>query len=361
MLYAVCVFLVSEAPGYFPPQLRSLAILLAKYTVGFVNHMNKCLYLSVVLFLTGACLHGDEPSSPAAVHTGPIETTYVLGVEDQLSVHIVDLEEVSDKPVRIDPNGYVEMPLLGRLHAAGLSVEQLRTALVAQASKYIDSPQVTINVLEYRSQPVSILGEVNSPGLHQLQGPMHLLDVISLAGGLRPEAGQKLTITRQMRVGALSLPGSHPDASGEYSIADIRIGSLTNGSDPGANIEVRAHDVISVSRADRVFVVGEVKKSGGIPLNSDDSISLTQALSLAEGFSQNAAPRKARILRAVGGKASNADEVPVDLAMIMSGKAPDVQLRSNDVLFVPNNVPASAMRRATEAAIQMATGVLIHY
>ena len=333
-----------------------------RFLLEFVTQMNKCICLALALSLTplgAASLQADRPLATEDAKTS--ETAYVLGPEDQLSVHVVDLDEISDKPVRIDPNGYLEMPLIGRLHASGLTVEQLRDALSTQASKFTDSPQITINVLEYRSQPVSILGEVNSPGLHQLQGPTHLLDVLSLAGGLKPDAGQKLTLTRQMKSGALPLPGARPDASSGYSIADVRIASLTDGSDPASNIEVRAHDVISVSRAELVYVVGEVKKSGGIALNSDDGISITQALSLAEGYSQNAAPRKARILRAVGGKASNANEVPVDLAMIMSGKAPDVQLHPNDVLFIPNNVPASAMRRATEAAIQMATGVLIHY
>lgn len=329
--------------------------------------MNKCLCISLLLSFAAIggspCWSEDLTAlaSPATSEWKTSEASYVLGPEDQLSVHVLDLDEISEKPVRVDPNGYLELPLVGRLHAAGLTVEQLRAALVAQASKYVDQPQITINVLEYRSQPVSILGQVNSPGLHQLAGPTHLIDVISLAGGLKADVGQKLTITRQKKVGTLFLPGAHSDSSGEYSIADVRISSLINGTDPASNIEVRAHDVISVSRAELVYVVGEVKKAGGITLNSDDSISITQALSLAEGYSRDAAPKKARILRAVGGKASNADEVPVDLAMVMAGKAPDLQLRANDVLFIPNNVPASAMRRATEAAIQMATGVLIHY
>ncbi|MDQ2842218.1 MAG: polysaccharide biosynthesis/export family protein, partial [Acidobacteriota bacterium] len=87
--------------------------------------MNKCICLSLALSLAslgGACLQADEPSAIRYANTP--ETTYVLGPEDQLAVHVVDLDEISDKPVRIDPNGYLEMPLIGRLHAAGLTVEQ---------------------------------------------------------------------------------------------------------------------------------------------------------------------------------------------------------------------------------------------
>ncbi len=323
--------------------------------------MNKCLWflfaLCFALVVPGLVDAGERTPPPNPTFA---PSAYTLGPEDQLSVHVVDLDDISDKPVRIDPNGYLELPLVGRIHAAGLTVEQLRAALARQAAKYIDSPQITINVLEYRSQPVSILGEVNNPGLHQLQGPTHLINVISLAGGLKPDAGQTLTITREREQGMLPLPGTHLDVSGEYSITHVQLNTLVDGTDPSANIELRAHDVIAVSRAEMVYVVGEVKKAGAISLNSEDGMTITQALSLAEGTGPGAAPHKARILRAVDGRASNQHEVPVDLSKIMSGRAPDVQLHPNDVLFVPDNIPASAMKRATEAAIQMATGVMIY-
>ena len=322
--------------------------------------MNKCLSFLALVWLSigGVAAYADVPVAGNVLKA--TEATYLLGAEDQLSVHVVDLDDISDKPVRIDPNGYIELPLVGRIHAAGLTVDQLRNSLATLASKYIQSPQITINVLEYRSRPVSILGEVNTPGLHQLQGPTRLVDVISLAGGLKPDAGQKLTITRQIKQGSLPLPSSHLDASGEFSIADLHLNTLLDGSKPSENIEVRANDVISVSRSDMVYVVGEVRKAGGISLNSDEAMSITQALSLAEGTSSGANTRKARILRAVNGKPSNKNEVPVDLSMVLSGKAPDLQMHANDVLFVPDNVPASAMKRATEAAIQIATGVMIY-
>ncbi len=323
--------------------------------------MNKCLRISVALCLSllGTALLVAQDGVLAA-QAKVSQAAYLLGPGDELSIHVLDLEDISDKPVRVDPNGYIELPLLGRVHAAGSTVEQLRSVLATQAARYIDTPQITINVLEFRSQPVSILGEVNNPGLHELQGPTRLIDVISLAGGLKAGAGQKLTITRQMKQGMLPLASAHADASGNYSIADLHLNSLLDGTDPSSNIEVRSNDVISVSRANLVYVVGEVKKAGGISLNSDEGMTITQALSLAEGTSSGANTRKARILRAVNGKASNAHEEPVDLSMVMAGKAPDVMLHTNDVLFVPDNVPASAMKRATEAAIQIATGVMIY-
>ncbi|MDQ2777570.1 MAG: polysaccharide export protein [Acidobacteriota bacterium] len=283
----------------------------------------------------------------------------MLGPEDQISIHVVDLDDVSDKPVRIDPSGFIDLPLIGRVQAGGLSVEQLRDVLAVNLAKYIESPRITINVLEYRSQPVSILGEVNTPGVHQLQGPKNLIDIISLAGGLKPDAGDKLTITRELKWGVLPVSGARSDLSGRFSVADIPLASLTAGHDPAANIAVYPNDVISVGRAAVVYVIGEVKKAGGFSLESRDDISLLRALSLAEGMTHEAAPRKAKILRASNEPQAQAQETAVDVDKILAGKAPDVHLRADDILFIPNSVSGSAMKRAVEAAVQIATGVVI--
>jgi polysaccharide biosynthesis/export protein len=334
----------------------------------------KLIYLFLPLYLAYcSLLPGQSPailstrlpvSQAAAMAAAPGTTptvntlSYVLGPEDQISIHVVDLEDVSDKPVRIDPNGFIDLPLAGRIHIAGLTVEQFRSALAASLAKYIDAPKITINILEYRSQPVSILGAVNTPGTHQLQGPKRLIDVISAAGGLKPDAGTKLQITRELRWGMLPLPGAHADSSGAFSTGEVLLGPLTSGQNPGSNIEVRVNDVITVAQTEIVYVVGEVKKSGGFALNAKDNISIIRALSLAEGLNHDAAPKKARILRAAVG-ATEPDQIPVNLQMILAGQAPDVVLRPNDVLFVPNNVSGSALKRATEAAIQIATGVAV--
>lgn len=296
---------------------------------------------------------------PASSSSVSVDKNYVLGPEDQLSIHVVDLDDVSDKPVRVDPQGFIDLPLVGRIHVAGLSPQQLRTEISARVTKYIDDPQITINVLEYRSQPVSILGEVNNPGLHQLQGPTRLVEVISLAGGLKPDAGQTVTITRQANFGSLPVPGAYLDSSGEYWIAYIKLDGLTSGQDPAGNVQIVSNDVISVSKAKVVYVVGEVKKAGGFSLQSQDSISLLRALSLAEGLTHDAAPKKARILHESNG--AQTAEVPVDLQAVLAGRAPDLVLRPDDILFIPNNVAASAMKRATEVALQIATGVIIFH
>jgi polysaccharide export outer membrane protein len=106
--------------------------------------------------------------------------------------------------------------------------------------------------------------------------------------------------------------------------------------------------------------MGQVKKAGGFQITSHDSISLLRALALAEGLDHDASPKKARIMRASALGTSSVNEMPVDLQQILAGKAPDVELHADDVLFVPSNTAQSATRRAAEAAIQIATGVAIY-
>ena len=319
--------------------------------------------LLLTLLAAVVCCPAAELPSPSQprlneqlVQSNP---TYVLGAEDQLSIHVTDLDELSDKSVRIDPNGMIELPFAGRVQAAGLMTEQLSRSISQKLTPYIQAPQITINVLEYRSQPVSILGSVNSPGVQLLRGPKRLIDVISLAGGLKPDAGPKVTITREMRWGVLPLPNARVDITSRFSTADISLQPLTSGENPTVNIEVRPNDVVSVPKASVVYVLGEVKKAGGFTLDAEEDISLVRALSLAQGMTVQAAPKKARILRAGEDKKAKPIEEQVDVTQVLAGKASDPILRPNDVLFVPNNISGSAMKRALEAAVQIGTGVVI--
>ncbi len=334
--------------------------------------MKNHLYLSLLLVMSIVAPARDSApvQAPARANAsmigkeeiGPIQ--YLLGPGDQISIHVIDLDDVSDKPVRIDATGYIDLPLVGRIGAGGLTVDQLRTVLATRLAKFIQDPQIAINILEYHSQPVSIVGAVSSPGIHQLTSPKRLLDVISLAGGLTKDAGARLLITRQVQWGVLPLPGAHLDSSGGFSTADVSVDSLTKAENPAENIFVRPNDVISVPKADIVYVLGQVKKSGGFAIDSRQSISLLRAVAMAEGLDKDAAPKRARILRATEISGSNVEadathEVAVNLQEILEGKAPDQQLHPNDILYIPDNLARSATKRAAEAAVQILTGVVI--
>jgi polysaccharide export outer membrane protein len=128
---------------------------------------------------------------------------------------------------------------------------------------------------------------------------------------------------------------------------------------PAENIQVKPNDVITVPKADLIYVIGAVKKSGGFVLSERADISVLQALSMAEGLDRTAAAAKAIILRG-GSSSPNRAEIPVDVKNILEGKGRDVPLLANDILFIPTSAAKSASIRALEAIIQAGTGAAIY-
>ncbi len=284
---------------------------------------------------------------------------YTLGAGDQLTVTVSDLDEFNDKTFRIDRSGNLNLPLAGRIHADGLTIDQLEAETAEHLRRIVKDPDVVIGISEFHSQPVSILGAVNTPGIRQLEGQKNLFEVLSLAGGLRPDAGYMISITRDLKWGRIPLPDAKNDSTGRFSIASLKVRNVMNGTHPAENITVMPGDTISVPKADLVYAVGSVTKPGGFPLGENETLSALQVVSLAEGLQKTAAGDKAKILRSVAGS-SNRAEIAVNLKQLMAGRAADIPLQSNDILFIPNSAAKSATYRSLEAVIQAASGVAVY-
>jgi polysaccharide export outer membrane protein len=313
----------------------------------------KAYLLPIMIVLSVAAAqepsHVNIPGAPAG---------YVLGPGDQFSMEIADLEELNGKIHRIDNDGTVSLPLVGRIQAAGLTLAEFEKTLDAKLVTQLKDPHITITVTETLSQPVSVMGSVNAPGIHQIRGQQSLAEVLSLAGGLRPDAGYRVVVTRQERFGELPVPNAKHDPVNRTITGDVNVPDLLEARNPAANIRILPHDLITVPRAKVFYVMGEVKKSGGFTLEQKDSVSIIQALALAEGTTPTAAKQRAMILRQVAG-APKRSEIQVDLDKILKGKTPDVQLVPDDILYVPNSVAKSIRGRAIETAVSTASGVLI--
>src|SRR4029077_15802155 len=287
-----------------------------------------------------------------------VRSTYLLGPDDQLEISGPELTDSGNKPVRIGGDGNIQVPLVGRVHVSGLTVQQTEQELDKVLSAYIRQPQVVVSVAEVRSQPVSILGAVNAPGVHQVQGHKTLLEMLPLAGGIRPDAGYSIRITRKLEWGCIPLPKAELDASGRFSVAELNLKRIMEAKNPEENIQIFPHDVISVPKAEMVYVIGEVRRSGGFVLGEHQSISVLQALSLAEGLNGAADTRHARILR-LKRDADQREELSVDVKDVLGGKKPDVALQADDILFIPGSTGKRAALRGLEAAIQTGTGLAI--
>lgn len=305
--------------------------------------------------ICGSAWPWQDPVTPSGVREPPAtDVRYVLGLDDQISIWALGMTESFEKPFRVDQSGYVDLPMVGRLRARDRTVEEFKADLLAKLRNYVNDPQVAVTVVETRSQPVSILGAVNNPGVHQLQGRKTLMEMLSVAGGLRADAGKSVKISRAPTTGHFP---PDPNPGGEEAI-DVSVRDLLEGKSASQNVAIRPHDVITVPRAEMVYVVGEVNKAGGFVLNERETMSTLQALSLAGGLSHAAAPGYARILRTTGGSEERA-EVRIDLKRILSSKANDVPLYSGDILFIPDSAAKAAGRRAVETALQLAIGVAI--
>jgi len=300
-------------------------------------------------------------ASPAPVPTTPAPpvnvSSYVLGPEDQITVRVFAADDIPDKPVQIDNDGTVTLPMIGQVHAAGLTVEQLQDNLVTAYKKYFKNPQVTVQVNDFRSQPVSVAGNVNTPGVVQLRGNRNLMEVIGQAGGLRADAGDSVLITRNLSEGSIPVAGAFTDPTGKYSIAHIDIRAVMSGKDPEGNILIKPHDVVTVPRARMIYVLGNVGRPGGYVMTDNETMSLTQAIALAGGWDKTAALSAARVLRADGG--AQREQIPANVKKIMENKAPDLQLRPDDILYIPNSMGKVIGAQGIQTAIGLGTGILI--
>lgn len=285
---------------------------------------------------------------------------YVLGPGDQVQLHVEDMDEIPQGPIRIDPNGMISLPLIGQVHAGGLTVPGLHDLLTERYGKYLHNPDVTVNVAGMESRPVSVIGEVANPGIHQLSGPTRLLDVLSLSGGLKPDAGPTVLVTRQARWGQLQGAEVKDDAATGASTESFALDDLLRLKAPDDNILLRPGDVVSVPRGELVYVVGDVKKAGGFVLSRHRTISVLEALTMAEGLGPDSAAGSARILRPNPNGEGDHTLIPVNVTKIFEGKEPDVRLYADDILFVPHSGFKVGSRRAIEAAIGITTGVLVY-
>lgn len=280
------------------------------------------------------------PSTPAQppreLPPDTLRPDYVLGPNDQILIRAPEAEEINERPFRIDAEGFINLPLLGRVKAGGMTVRELEADLVRRLREYIRQPQVIISVTQFRSEPVFFVGAFQRPGIYALQGRRTLLEMLSSIGGLQPNAARHIKLTRRAEYGPIPLPSAVEDPVKKVSTVEISMGSLRDNVNPAEDILLQPYDVISVERAELVYVNGEVGKIGGIELGERDSVSIAQALTMAGGFGRDANRGKVRILRPILGTNRRA-AIDVDIKRILEGKDNDFPLLPNDLLYVPRS------------------------
>lgn len=298
-----------------------------------------------------------SPSSPDA--NLPAQK---VGPNDLLWISVADCPELT-RNFRVSADGTLALPLLKqRIHVANeypLDIEtQLTDALIK--GQILVAPVVTVSVAEYRSVPVSVMGAVKRPVTFQAVGNMTLLDALTKAEGLSAEAGPEILVSRtRMEAGETS--SGEQGADPATLVQRIPIKGLIDEADPALNIRLRGGEEIRVPAAGRVYVIGNVKKSGAFPITDGNDTSVMKVIALSEGLLPYS-NKEAYIYRRESGK-GNRGEIPIQLAQILNRKAPDIPLQANDILYIPDNkgrrLTAQTLDRIAGFGTSTASGVLI--
>jgi polysaccharide export outer membrane protein len=282
---------------------------------------------------------------------------YQIGPGDELAIWALGIDEAAGKRT-VDHDGFIDMQMAGRVKAAGLTVQALRETLTDQLRTYVKDPEVTVSIVDYHSEPAAVIGAVKEPGVRDLRGGKRLVEVLALAGGLNPDAGNTIFVTRRKEWGTIPVPGKQPTDGGDSTTVEIPVNQLLQDGMSEYNIMIRPNDTISVPRARLVYVLGNVAKPGGFVLSERPGMSVLQALSLAGGMTRYAAASNAAILRSEPGSAKRR-EIAVNLHHIMDTRSGDVELKPDDILFVPNSNLKAASAKALEVGISITSGLII--
>lgn len=263
-----------------------------------------------------------------------------LGPGDLLELNVYNVPELNTK-ARVSNSGDVYLPLIDYVHVGDLTQEEAQELVEKRLEDggFVRNPHVTIFVDEATSQGVTVLGEVNKPGIYPALADHKLYQIISEASGFTASASRKIAILRRGQADPIHIELPR-------NLAD----------DASGNVDVLPGDTITVPRAPIIYVVGDVGRPSGL-LVDNGQLTVLQALALAGGTNRTAKMGGARIIRKTP---AGMTETNLQLKKMLEAKAPDVTLQADDILFVPVSGARVAAGRTLEAAVTLATAVSVY-
>ena len=271
------------------------------------------LFLAFFLVLGGASASAQDAAAPPANPTAsqqtpspPALSDYTVGPQDVLNIIVYGEPAPLTGRFRVDNDGSFPYQYLGRVKAEGLTVAAIEDALEkALGDGYLRNPQVSVEIVEYRSQNVYVQGNVRAPGKYPLPANASLMDALFLAGSTTAEAGNWVEIYRQ---GVAPGPNT---ASVGVKPADFRVRLTDVQSGKAQLIRIKDGDTIFVPKQERVYVTGEVRTPGAFPY--DDDMTIFTAISLAGGITAKGSNSRITITRLVNGQRREIDAKQEDI------------------------------------------------
>lgn len=224
---------------------------------------------------------------------------YIVGEGDILKITVYDHDDLTTV-ARVSGEGVIVFPLIGQVEVKGLTLSQITQKISALlADGYVVSPQVSIFIQEFRSKKAFIMGEVNKPGLYVLPWQTTLLSVLSEAGGLTKDAGDKAIIKRKAN-----------SADKNESVVTVDLRNLVEKGDTSLDVPITDGDSIYIAKAKVFYINGEIKKPDVYKYT--EGATVIKAITMAGGFTDKASKGKVKIIRKIGGKEEVIEKVRMD-------------------------------------------------
>jgi polysaccharide export outer membrane protein len=271
------------------------------------RHTLAIVFLVLGILSGVAARAGAQPPAQASEHD------YVVGPQDVLNITVFNEQTLSGR-FTVESDGSLTYPLVGRVPVAGKTLRAIQEDLIKRlAAGYLVNPQVAVQVEQFRSQSIFIVGEVRQPGKHTISGNMTLLEALSQAGGMTASAGTEVVVRRPKGVAAAG-PVDPADDSRSDVIARVNLEDLQSGK--ATNVSIRDGDTIFVPKAEMFFVTGYVRSPGSYVW--EKGMTVLKAISLAGGITERGSSGRVRIIR------------------IMKGERKEIRVQMTD-LVLPND------------------------
>ncbi len=279
---------------------------------------------------------------------------YRIGFRDKLNIQVFRHTDLS-QTVTVNPNGTINLFRLPEPVVAVCKTERELALDIAAAYRkdYLKNPEVNVSVSEQMSQAVSVIDSVVKPGPFYLNRKMHLLELIALAGGPAKEAGSRVLVAR---MGSNSDCGQNAVATNaneeQVNLFNFKIRDLQEGKE---TFMIQPGDIVSVQKADVVFVYGNVNEQGQVEMKQP--ITLRQAIASAKGLKAATNQSKVRIIRQKPGSLES-EEILVDLSAVNKNKAEDPFLQPNDIVALSQDRTKSIINSVGKSFTQGIGGIL---
>jgi polysaccharide biosynthesis/export protein len=286
---------------------------------------------------------GTAPAAGAVAMTRQ-DDNYRIGYRDKLNVQVFRHPELS-QTVTVNPSGTINLFRIPEpvVAVCKTQLELANDIAAAYKKDYLKNPEVQVTAAEQTSQQVSVIDAVVKPGSFYLNRKVHLLELIALAGGPAKEAGSRVLVAR---MGSTSACDRNVASDDKIELFNFKISDLQEGKQ---TFMIQPGDVVSVQKADIVFVYGNVNEQGQVEMKQP--MTLRQAIASAGGTKSATNKGKVRIIRQKPGSLER-EEILVDLNAVNNQKAEDPFLQPNDIIALSEDRLKSIVNSVTKSFTQ---------